>query len=116
MDKDELTAWALANGWTMIAGAPSLTKPGKPKEAIVRMALLATVVNVEVKKPAGKWEKVAGESYGRVTADPESGMPIGLGFDRIPSFSMLRSLARLQAGFCLKSGWTAKSAPVRART
>ena len=89
MDKDELTRWALANGWTMVAGAPSLTKPTAPKEAIVRMVLKATVVNLEVKKPAGKWEKVAGESYGKVTADPDTGLPIGLGFERIPSFSGL---------------------------
>ena len=89
MDKDALTAWALANGWTIIAGAPSLTKPSSPKEAIVRMVLKATVVNVEVKKPAGKWEKVAGESYGKIVADSETGMPQGLGFDRIPSFTML---------------------------
>jgi hypothetical protein len=89
MDKDELTAWALGNGWTMVAGAPSLTKPSSPKEAIVRMVLKATVVNIEVKKPAGKWEKVAGEAYGKITPDPEDGMPQGLGFDRIPSFSML---------------------------
>ena len=89
MDKDELTRWALANGWTMVAGAPSLTKPTAPKEAIVRMVLKATVVNLEVKKPAGKWEKVAGESYGKVTADPDTGLPIGLGFERIPSFSRL---------------------------
>ena len=89
MDKDELTSWALANGWTVIAGAPSLTRPSRPKEAIVRMVLLATVVNIEVKKPAGKWEKVAGESYGKVTADPDCGTPLGLGFERIPSFATL---------------------------
>ncbi len=89
MDKDALTRWALANGWTMIAGAPSLTKPSAPKEAIVRMVLKATVVNLEVKKPAGKWEKLAGESYGKITADPDTGSPIGLGFERIPSFSRL---------------------------
>ena len=89
MDKDALTAWALGNGWTMVAGMPSLTKPSAPKEAIVRMVLKATVANVEVKKPAGKWEKVAGESYGKIAADPETGMPQGLGFDRIPSFTML---------------------------
>ena len=53
------------------------------------MMLLATVANVEVKKPAGKWEKVAGESYGKITPDPESGFPLGLGFERIPSFTML---------------------------
>ena len=89
MDKDELTGWALANGWTMVAGAPCLTKPSAPKEAIVRMVFKATIVNIEVKKPSGKWEKVSGETYGRIQADPETGTPRGLGFDRIPSFSML---------------------------
>ena len=89
MTKEELTDWALVNGWTIMAGAPSLTKPSRPKEAIVRMMLLATVANLEVKKPAGKWEKVAGESYGKIVADPDTGVPMGLGFDRIPSFSML---------------------------
>ena len=89
MTKDELTAWALANGWQMVSGALSLTKPTAPKEAIVRMVLKATVVNVEVKKPAGKWEKVSGESYAKVVADPETGLPMGLGFERIPSFRAL---------------------------
>ncbi|MDB5413938.1 MAG: hypothetical protein JWR10_2273 [Rubritepida sp.] len=89
MDKDELTKWALANGWQMIAGMPSLTKPSSPKEAIVRMALKATVVNVEVKKPAGKWEKIAGQPYAKVVADPDSGLPLGLSFDIIPGFTRL---------------------------
>src|SRR5690606_31912956 len=70
MDKDALTAWALANGWQMIAGHPSLTKPSSPKEAIVRMVLKATVVTLEVKKPAGKWEKVSGAAYAKVQPDP----------------------------------------------
>ncbi|HEY1931071.1 MAG TPA: hypothetical protein VGG99_03590 [Acetobacteraceae bacterium] len=105
MDKEELTAWALANGWQMIAGCPSLTKPRSPKEAIVRMVFKATVVNLEVKKPAGKWEKVSGEAYGKVVADPETGRPGGLGFESIPSFSMLMQdnkdrlmMARLSGG------------------
>ncbi|HKM64933.1 MAG TPA: hypothetical protein VJY39_20840 [Acidisphaera sp.] len=89
MTKEELTAWALANGWQMIGGHPSLTKPSSPKEAIVRLNLKATVVNLEVKKPAGKWEKVSGETYSKIIADPEGGMPQGLGFESIPSFSML---------------------------
>jgi len=63
MDKNELTNWALANGWQMLAGCPSLTKPSSPKEAIVRLSLKATVANVEVKKPAGKWEKFSGQAY-----------------------------------------------------
>jgi hypothetical protein len=88
MTKDELTTWALANGWQMVAGMPSLTKPKSPKEAIVRMALKTTVVNLEVKKPAGKWEKVAGLPYASVTPD-EEGLPLGLGFENIPGFRML---------------------------
>ena len=39
MTKDEITAWALANGWSMIGGFPSLTKPTKPHPAIVRLVL-----------------------------------------------------------------------------
>ncbi len=89
MTQDELKAWALKNGWTMIAGHPSLTKPSNPKEAIVRMVLKATVVHVEAKKPAGKWEKLSGESYPKVIADEESGIPGGLGLETIPGFRML---------------------------
>jgi len=89
MTKDELTAWALANGWQMIAGSPCLTKPSSPKEAIVRMVLKATVVNIEVKKPAGKWEKFAGESYAKVQADADTGLPRGLGLETITGFTML---------------------------
>src|SRR5437763_16838751 len=89
MDKGDLTSWALANGWQIIAGCPSLTKPSSPKEAIVRMVFKATVVNVEVKKPAGKWEKVAGQDYGKVQHDPDTGLPHGLGFDAIAGFTML---------------------------
>ncbi|MGI4797176.1 MAG: hypothetical protein ACRYG8_24615 [Janthinobacterium lividum] len=89
MDRDALTAWALGNGWQIMAGHPSLTKPSNPKEAIVRMVFKATVVNLEVKKPAGKWEKVAGSAYGAITADEETDVPQGLGFESIPSFSTL---------------------------
>jgi len=89
MDKDELTAWALRNGWQVLAGAPSLTKPSAPKEAIVRIVFKATVVNLEVKKPAGKWEKISSESYAKIQPDPDTGVPQGLGFEKIPSFSML---------------------------
>ena len=89
MDKDGLTAWAVSNGWQMIAGHPSLTKPSSPKEAIVRMVFKATVVNVEVKKPAGKWEKVAGAPYADVVADPDAGLPRGLGLQIVPSIGML---------------------------
>ncbi len=89
MDKDELTRWALANGWQMIAGCPSLTKPSRPKEAIVRMVLKETVVNLEVKKPAGKWEKVSGQGYAKVQQDSDTGLPLGLGLETIPGFTML---------------------------
>jgi hypothetical protein len=89
MQREELTAWALANGWQIIAGNPSLTKPSSPKEAIVRLIFKAAVVTLEVKKPAGKWEKFSSAAYAAVTTDVESGWPNGLGFEKIPSFSML---------------------------
>jgi hypothetical protein len=89
MDKEAITSWALANGWQIIAGCPSLTKPSSPKEAIVRIVFKATVVNVEVKKPAGKWEKISGESYGKIVPDDETGLPHGLGLETIPGFLML---------------------------
>src|ERR1700742_5079414 len=57
MTKDDVQAWALANGWQMMAGFPSLTRPNRPTDAIVRLVLKTTVVNLEIKKPAGKWEK-----------------------------------------------------------
>lgn len=104
MDKDALTAWALANGWTMIGGHPSLTKPSSPKEAIVRMLLKASVATIEVKKPAGKWEKVASEPYGKVEPDPEGGPPRGLGFERIPSLSMLMQENRDRQVFARMGG------------
>ena len=89
MTKEEITQWALANGWQMIDGAPSLTKPSKPHPAIVRLVLKATVAQVEIKKPAGKWEKVAGESYARIEPDPDTGMPGGLGFATISGLTLL---------------------------
>ena len=89
MEKDELKRWALANGWQEMGGDLCLTKPSSPKEAIVRMVLKSTVVNIEVKKPVGKWEKIAGEPYSKVTADAETGFPRGLGLDTISGFSML---------------------------
>jgi hypothetical protein len=89
MDQDELKRWALTNGWQEIGGHLSLTKPSSPKEPIVRMILKGSVVNVEIKKPVGKWEKISGESYSKIAADPETGMPRGLGFETIPSFTML---------------------------
>jgi hypothetical protein len=89
MTKDELTSWALANGWQMIAGCPSLTKPSSPKEAIVRLSFKTTVVNLEIKKPAGKWEKVGTHAYAKIQPDPETGLPLGLGLDTIPAFAML---------------------------
>jgi hypothetical protein len=89
MDKDELAAWALKNGWQIIAGCPSLTKPSRPQEAIVRIVLKATVASLEVKKPAGKWEKVAGQSYAKIHADPDTGLPMDFGLDTIPGFTSL---------------------------
>ena len=104
MTKDELTVWALANGWRVIAGHPSLTKPGAPNDPIVRLVLKATVVNLEVRKPAGKWEKVAGGSYANVVQGSADEPPRGLGFEKIPSFSFLMQQNRDAMVFGRMSG------------
>jgi hypothetical protein len=89
MEREALTAWALKNGFREIAGVLSLTKPSSPKAAIVRMVFKATVVSLEVKKPAGKWEKISSAAYAAIALDPETDLPNGLGFEKIPSVSML---------------------------
>jgi hypothetical protein len=89
MTKEEITEWALANGWQMIDGAPSLTKPSAPHPAIVRLVLKATVASLEIKKPAGKWDKVASASYSKIVANADSGMPEGLDLGKISGITML---------------------------
>ena len=104
MTKDELLDWALKNGWQIIGGHPSLTKPSSPKDAIVRLILKSTVVNLEIKKPIGKWEKISGEAYTKITADPETGFPRGLGLDTISGFSMLMEDNKNRAVFAKLTG------------
>jgi hypothetical protein len=89
MTKEDITAWALANGWQMIDGFLSLTKPSAPHPAVVRLVLKATVASIEIKKPAGKWEKVSGESYAKIQADAETGMPGNLGLGTISGLTSL---------------------------
>jgi hypothetical protein len=89
MTKDELNAWALANGWQDVGGYPSLMKPRAFDTPIVRLVLKATVANLEIKKPNGKWEKVAGASYSKISADPDGGVPGGLGLDTINGLTPL---------------------------
>src|ERR1700692_1045195 len=84
MTKEELTSWALASGWKLIGEHLSLCKPRGPGDAIVRLVFKATVANVEIRKPSGKWEKVSGASYGDVVSDDDGGMPRGLGLESVP--------------------------------
>ena len=44
----------------------------------------AIVASLKIKKAAGKWEKVSGESYAKIEPDPEIGIPGGLGLGTIP--------------------------------
>ncbi len=94
MTQDEIRAWALRNGWQIIGGHPSLTKPSSPQEAIVRLLMKTTVVHLEAKKPAGKWEKIRGQSYDKVIADEATGTPIGLGLETIPGIGLLMQVNR----------------------
>ena len=104
MTKDELTAWATANGWRTIVGHLSLAKPRAPGEPIVRLLLKATVATLEIRKPAGKWEKVASAAYAKVTPGAEDGPPQGLGFELVPSLSMLMQDNRDQMVFARMGG------------
>ena len=104
MTKDELTAWALKNGWQEIGGHLSLTKPSKPSEAIVRLILKGTVVQLEIKKPAGKWDKIVSVAYSAIEPDPETGLPRGLGLDTISGFAPLMQDNKLRAVFAKKPG------------
>ena len=89
MDRDAITAWALGHGWQMIGGMPSLTRPSQPKVAIVRMVLKITVASIEIKKPAGKWERVSGAAYGDIVPDEDTGTPRGLGLVSLAGLSGL---------------------------
>jgi hypothetical protein len=89
MTKDEITAWALASGWQIIDGCPCLTKPSAPHPAIVRLTLKTTVASLEIKKPAGKWEKVASAAYSKISPDTETGMPDNLGLGTISGLTLL---------------------------
>ncbi len=102
MTQEELTAWALRNGWQIIGGHPSLTKPSSPKEAIVRLVMKVSVVHLEAKKPAGKWEKIKGQSYDQVVADEETDTLSGLGFETIPGIRMLMQVNRDRQVFSSK--------------
>jgi hypothetical protein len=104
MTQDELTQWALANGWQMLGGFPSLTKPSSPTTAIVRLALKATVASLEIKKPAGKWEKVSSASYSKIESDPATGMPGGLGFATISGLTQLMQDNKDRLVFARMSG------------
>ncbi len=88
MTRDELSAWAARNGWREMAGCPSLVKPGRPKDAIVRLSFKVTVVTLEVRK-ATKWEKVASAKYEDVALDEDGERVLGLGFEKVPSIGML---------------------------
>lgn len=99
MDKDELTAWATRNGWRERDGVLTLSKPSKPDHAIVRMLFKATVVHIEIRKPAGKWERAAGAGYGDITPNEDTGMPDGLGLDALHSLRTLMQENRDQMVF-----------------
>lgn len=89
MTSEELTTWALANGWQKMGEHLCLVKPTKPTEAIVRMVLKATVAQIEIKKPSGKWDKVASESYAKIAYDDYAELPTNIGLTTISGLTML---------------------------
>jgi hypothetical protein len=99
MTKDDLLNWALKNGWQIIGGFPSLTRPSRPDDAIVRLVMKTTVVQLQIKKPAGKWEKISSVAYAKLEQHAETGLPIGLGLDTITGFSALIEDNKMRAVF-----------------
>src|SRR4051794_15784694 len=89
MTKEELSTWALRNGWQEIGGQISLVRPTKPSEAIVRLVFKETVVQLEFKKPSGKWDKVKSESYDKVVYDEDAELPRGIGMTTISGLTKL---------------------------
>ena len=89
MTKEELTEWAVKNGWQQIGEELCLTKPNNPKEAIVRLIPKATVVVLEIKKPVGKWEKISSTPYKDISNDVETGFPRGLGLETMTNLRFL---------------------------
>jgi hypothetical protein len=66
--------------------------------------LKATVVNLEVRKPAGKWKKVVGESYAAVVQGSEDELPRGRGFEKVSSIMLLMKQNRDAKVFGRMSG------------
>jgi hypothetical protein len=89
MTKEELAEWALKNGWQRMGENLCLVKPTNPNEAIVRLVLKATVAQLEIKKPSGKWDKVKSESYAKIGFDDYAELPTGLDFTTISGLTML---------------------------
>ena len=89
MTKEELQTWALSNGWQLMGEQLCLVRPTRPSEAIVRMVFKTTVAQIEIKKPSGKWDKVAGESYAKIAFDELAELPGGLGLGTISGLTML---------------------------
>lgn len=104
MTKDELTTWATTNGWRVIAGHLGLTKPRASSDPIVRLQLKATVATLGIRKPVGKWEKVASAANSKVMPGMEDRLPQGLGFETVPSLSMLMQENRDQMVFARMGG------------
>jgi hypothetical protein len=64
-------------------------KAGRAERSHFASCAEGDVVNLKVRKPAGKWEKVAGESYAHVVQGSEDEPPRGLGFVKVPSITLL---------------------------
>ena len=104
LTKDELTQWALKNGWQQAGADLVLTKPRPPHDSIVRLVLKGTVVVLEIRKPIGKWEKIDSVPYAKIVPDEETGFPRGLGLDTISGFAQLMEDNKNRAVFAKLMG------------
>ena len=55
----------------------------------MRLAFKTTVVQLEIKKPSGKWDKVKSEAYEKIVYDEDVELPRGIGLTTISGLTKL---------------------------
>ncbi len=83
MTREDITKWALSNGWRMLDGWPSLSMPSSPSVPSVRMVFHDDAAAIEARMPSGEWTAVTSAAYDSIQADAQTGYPVGLGIETL---------------------------------
>jgi hypothetical protein len=92
MSRDDLAAWAQANGWIEKDGHPIWEIP--ETGVVVRMVFLARMVRLE-QLCQGEWHRMSSAYYSIIEPDKRTGIPRGIGlYTRLMGFEFRKMLAR----------------------